>query len=249
MRRVVAPTIAVILSLAGWWAIAAILNLGPFLLPGPADVATALSEYWSYLMEQTMVTLGHTMTGFGLATAAAVATAGLLASSALVRDALLPLLVALQAVPKVAIAPLLVVWLGFGPSSKVTLVLLLSYFPILIATLAGLMSTPAELVEYSRSLSSSRWSTFARIRIPWALPQMFTGFKVAISLALIGAVVAQLTIPNAGLGMVIVRANQATNTPLAFAAVALSAAIGIGLFYLVVVAERWLLPWARHTTG
>lgn len=249
MRRVLAPTAALALALAGWWAVAAILDLGTFLLPGPTDVVKALTRHQDYLLEQTVVTLWQTLAGFGLATAAAVVTAGLLAASRLIRDALLPLLVALQAVPKVAIAPLLVVWLGFGPSSKVTMVLLLCYFPILIAALAGLTATPAELIEYSQSLSSPRWSTFVRIRVPWALPQLFTGLKVGISLALIGAVVAQLSHPNAGLGMVIVRANQATNTPLALAAVGLLALIGVGLFYLVVAAERLLLPWARHTTA
>lgn len=249
MRRIVAPTIALGLAIAGWWAVVAALGIDPFLLPGPEDVAAAFVDQWPYLMEQTMVTLGQTMAGFALATIGAMALAGVLASSSILRDALLPLLVAIQAVPKVAVLPLLIMWFGFGASSKITLVWLLSFFPILIATLAGLTSTPAELVEYSDSLSASRWSTFTRIRMRWALPQVFTGLKVAISLALIGAVVAQLYLPNSGLGMVIVRSNQATNTALALAAVALCAVIGIALFYLVVAAERLLLPWARHISG
>ena len=249
MRRILAPTIALGLAIAGWWALVTLLGIDPFLLPGPEDVVVAFGEHWRYLLEQTAITLVHTMAGFTVAGVAAIVLAGLLAASGLLREALLPLLVAIQAVPKVAVAPLLLIWLGFGSSSKIMLVLLLSFFPILIATLAGLTSTPAELIEYSSSLSASRWSTFTRIRVRWALPQMFTGLKVAISLALIGAVVAQIFLPNAGLGMVIVRSNQASNTALALAAVALLALIGIGLFYLLVLAERLLLPWARHTTG
>lgn len=249
MRRIVAPTVALALSLFAWWALATALGLGSFLFPTPLDVAAEFATQWSYLAEQTGVTLWQTLLGFVVAAVAAIVTAALLAASSLARDALLPLLVAIQAVPKVAIFPLLAIWLGFGASPKVTLVLLLSYFPILISTLAGLTSTPVELVDFGRSLSASRWAMFTRIRVPWALPQMFTGLKVAISLAVIGAIVAQLAQPNSGLGMIIVRSTQAANTPLAFAAVTLAAAIGIGLFYALVGLERLLLPWARETTG
>jgi NitT/TauT family transport system permease protein len=249
MRRILAPAVALALAIFGWWGVAAMLGLGPFLLPGPLDVAIQFTEQWPYLAEQTTVTLWQTLAGFSAAAVAAIITAVLLAASTFARDALLPLLVAVQAVPKVAIAPLLAVWLGFGFSPKITLVVLLCYFPILISTLAGLTSTPAELVEFARSLSASRWSMFTRIRIPWALPQMFTGLKVAISLAVIGAVVAQIAQPNSGLGMVIVRSTQAANTSLAFAAVTLLALIGIGLFYALTSIERLVLPWARETTG
>jgi NitT/TauT family transport system permease protein len=161
----------------------------------------------------------------------------------------LPLLVAVQAVPKVAIAPLLIVWMGFGPSSKIVLVTLLCFFPVVVSTMAGLAATPSELVELARSLEGSRPRTFVKVRIPWALPQVFTGLKLAGSLALIGAVVAQITTPNAGLGAVIVRSGQSADTPLAFAAITLLAAIGISLFYSLVGLERLLLPWARATTA
>lgn len=249
MRRILAPTAAVVAVLILWWATVSLLSIDPFLLPGPADVVAAFTEQWRYLARQTAVTSWQTLGGFALAAAGAAATAVLLAASRWAREALLPLLVAVQAVPKVALAPLLLVWLGFGPSSKITLVVLLCYFPIVINMLSGLTSTPAELVELTRSLAAGRWRTFTRIRIPWALPETFTGLKVAISLALIGAVVAQITTPNEGLGAVIVRAGQATNTALQFAAITLLAAIGIVLFYGLVAAERLLLPWARETTA
>ncbi len=249
MRRILAPVVALILAVAGWWGAAILNGSDPFLLPSPGDVAKAFSTYRDYLLDETVATLWQTLVGFLAATGMAAVVAVVLAASGLLRDALLPLLVAIQAIPKVAVAPLLAIWLGFGPSTKVTLVILLCFFPILVNTLTGLTSTPTEMVELGRSLTASRWDMFTRIRIPWALPQTFTGLKVAISLAIIGAVVAQIAQPNSGLGMVIVRATQNANTPLAFAAVALAAVIGIGLFYAIVGLERLVVPWARHLSA
>lgn len=223
-------------------------DIAPFFLPAPPDVAEAYRRHGPYLVGEAAATAAHTLTGFGIATAAGVAGAVGLASWGWLRDAALPLLVAVQAVPKVALAPLLIVWLGFGHTSKITLVALLSFFPVLVSTLAGLTSTPAELVDLARSLAASRRQTFLRIRLPAALPQLFTGLKLAITLALIGAVVAQLTTPNVGLGAVIVLATQSADTPLAFAAIALLAATGLAMFYAVVGLQRLLLPWAAPTT-
>lgn len=248
-RNVVAPTIALVVAILGWWTLAILLDVGPFLFPGPQHVAIELFEQSSYLAEQAAVTLWHTLLGFFLASAAAILTAMLLAASTIMREALLPLIVSIQAIPKVAIAPLLTIWMGFGTGPKIALVILLCYFPVLIATLAGLTSTPAELVDFARSLSAKKWAMFVRIRIPWALPQIFTGLKVAISLAVIGAAVAQMVVPNSGLGMVVMRAGQAANTALAFAALAMFAFIGIGLFSALTRIERRLLPWARATTA
>lgn len=235
--------------IAGWWVAVRVLDVPVFLLPAPPEIAAALVEHRTYLLRHAGQTLGHALGGFGIAAAGGVAVAMLLATSGRVRGSVFPLLVALQAVPKVALAPLLVVWLGFGPSAKVALVVLLCFFPVVVNTAAGLSSTPTELVELARSLTAARWQALVKLRLPWAMPYLFTGLKVAISLALIGAVVAELTTPNAGLGTVILRSGQAADTALAFAAVTLLAGIGIGLFYSLVLAERRLLPWARATTG
>lgn len=248
-RKVLRPVAAFAVVIATWWLAVPVFDIQPFLLPAPAEVVGALAEHRAYLMSNAGATLRHALGGFGIATGAAVTVAMLLAAAAWVRDSVFPLLVALQAVPKVAIAPLLVVWLGFGPSGKIALVALLCFFPIVVNTAAGLNSTPAELVELTRSLSASRWQTLVKVRVPWAIPQMFTGLKVAISLALIGSVVAELTTPNSGLGAIILRSGQAANTALAFAAVTWLAGIGIGLFYSLALAERLLLPWARATTA
>jgi NitT/TauT family transport system permease protein len=238
-----------VVVIAGWWIAVRLLDVPAFLLPAPPEIVAALAEHHAYLLRHAGQTLGHALGGFGIAAAAGVAVAMLLATSAWVRGSVFPLLVALQAVPKVAVAPLLVVWLGFGPSSKVALVVLLCFFPVVVNTGAGLSSIPAELAELARSLTASRWRALIKLRLPWAMPYLFTGLKVAISLALIGAVVAELTTPNAGLGTIILRSGQAANGALAFAAVTLLAGIGIVLYYSVVLAERRLLPWARATTA
>jgi NitT/TauT family transport system permease protein len=162
-----------------------------------------------------------------------------------VERATFPLLVALNSIPKVAVAPLLVVWLGYGPKPKIVLVVLICFFPIVVSTVAGLTSTPADLGELARSLSASWWQGYVKVRLPWALPQVFVGLKLGISLAVIGAVVAEISSPNQGLGAVIVLSGSSLDTPLAFAAIVLLALLSIVLFYLIVALERLLLPWAR----
>lgn len=248
-QRLLRPVMAFAVVVVTWWLAVRVFDVAPFFLPAPPDIAAALAEHRTYLARNAGATLGHALGGFGIGAGAGIAAAMLLAISTVARDAVFPLLVALQQVPKVSIAPLLVVWLGFGASSKVTLVALLCFFPVVVATAAGLKSTPADLAELARSLSASRWQTLFKIRIPWAIPQMFTGLKLAISFALIGAVVAELTTPNSGLGAIILRSGQAANTVLAFAAITLLAGIGISLYYSLVLAERLLLPWARATTA
>lgn len=249
LRRVTGPAVGVAGTLLLWQAVVVGFGIRPFFLPAPTEVAGALVTHAPYLWQATRVTLGHTLAGFGVAAAAGVAAGLGLAAGAPLRRVVLPVLVALQATPKVALAPLLIAWLGFGPASKITLVALLSFFPVLLATLAGVTATPVELTELARSHRAAGWRTYLLIRVPWAAPQMFTGLHLGMSLALIGAVVAQITTPNVGLGAVIVRAGQSADTPLAFAAVALLAGLGTGLFALMTGVERRLLPWARAISG
>jgi NitT/TauT family transport system permease protein len=243
------PVLGVVGAIALWWSATVIFGIRSFFLPAPPDIVAAFRAQPAYLMRETAATLTGTVTGFGIAV-----LAGLLLSVALtvwraLERATLPVLVALNSVPKVAVAPLLVVWLGFGVRPKVVLVVLICFFPVVVATMAGLGSTPAELGELSRSLSASAWQAYVKIRLPWALPQVFVGLKVAISLAVIGAVVAEINNPTSGLGAVIVLSGMSFDTPLAFAAIFLLAVLSTVLFYLVVALERWLVPWARAISG
>ena len=242
------PTLSAIIVIGVWWLATIVFAIRPFFLPAPPDIVASFMELPGYLLRETWVTLTDTLLGYGLAIAIGLLISVAISSSSIVYRALMPLLVALNSVPKVALAPLLLLWMGFGQVPRVVMVLLISFFPIVVASTAGLTATPADLNELVRSLSASRWQQFIKVRFPWALPQIFIGLKVGISLALIGAVVAELSGSGKGLGFVILSSGTSADTPLAFAAIGLLAAVSIGLFYLVVALERWLLPWAKEIT-
>jgi NitT/TauT family transport system permease protein len=152
----------------------------------------------------------------------------------------------INAVPKVAIAPILVIWLGFGQGPKVAMVFLICFFPIVLSTATGLATTPPDLAELVRSLSASRMQEFVKVRFPAALPHVFVGLKVAISLAVIGAVIGEFVGASRGLGYIIIASGGNANTSLAFAAIVLLAVMSIGLFYAIVAIERLVIPWARY---
>ena len=244
-RRWSPPVLGVTAAIALWWSATAVFGIRPFFLPSPPDIVTAFRTQPAYLLREAGATVTETVVGFAIAVLAGLTLAVVLTAWPMLERATLPVLVALNSVPKVAVAPLLVVWLGFGPRPKVVLVVLICFFPIVVATMAGLTSTPAELAELGRSLSATSWQAYLKIRMPWALPQVFVGLKLAISLAVIGAVVAEISNPSGGLGAVIVLSGMSFDTPLAFAAIALLALLSTTLFYLVVTLERLMVPWAR----
>ncbi|GGK77315.1 ABC transporter permease [Mangrovihabitans endophyticus] len=238
------PTLGAILAVALWWLVTVALHIDPFFVPSPADVLDAFMRDPGFMMNETWVTFSRVLIGFGIAVAGGLLIAVLLAASWTVERMTMPLLAAINAVPKVALAPLLLVWMGFGNSPKIVMVVLVSFFPVIVSTMAGLTSTPADLRELGRSLSASWWQTFVKVRLPWALPQIFVGIKVATPLAIIGAVIGEVVSPDHGLGSVIVGSGSSADTPLAFAALVLLAITGVVLFYLIVAIERLLVPWA-----
>ena len=231
-----------------WWLLTAALDIDPFYLPAPPDVVDSFLSTPRFLLEETWVTCQRVLVGFGIAIAGGLLIAVTLAASQTVERMTMPLLAALNAVPKVALAPLLLVWMGFGDSPKIVMVVLVSFFPIVVSTMAGLTSTPADLRELARSLSASWWQTFAKVRLFWALPQVFVGLKVATPLAIIGAVIGEVVNPDRGLGSVIVGSGSSSDTPMAFVALILLALLGVALFYLMSAIERLVAPWARDIT-
>ncbi|GAA2881638.1 ABC transporter permease [Actinoplanes cyaneus] len=243
------PVLGVAGTVAVWWGGTRVFGIRPLFLPAPPDIVAAFRAQPGYLLREAGATLTVTVAGFALAVVAGLLVAVTLTAWRTMERAALPVLVGLNSVPKVAVSPLLVVWLGFGSRPKIVLVLLICVFPIVVATMAGLTSTPAELGELGRSLSATGWQTYVKLRLPWALPQVFTGLKVAVSLAVIGAVVAEISQPGDGLGAVIVLSGMSFDTPLAFAAIALLALLSTTLFYLVVALERLLVPWSRAISG
>jgi NitT/TauT family transport system permease protein len=250
LRRIVGavglPVAGSMAVVGAWWA-AALLGLGSYLLPHPLDVAARMGELPGYLAQAARVTALEAGLGFAAAAGVGMVAGVLLASSRHVARALWPALVAAHATPKLALAPALVVACGFGPAPKVIVVALVCAFPVVLATATGLASTPAELVELTRSLDASWWQTMTKLRLPHALPHIFAGLKQAAPLAVIGAVIAELFGSVAGLGYTIRVAGP--DTALTFAALVLLAAMSITLFYGVAAAERWLAPWVRHTTA
>lgn len=250
LLRGLRPLIALAVGVGGWWLAVWIFDIRPLLLPAPPEVIAAYARpgILGYLLEEAAVTVGHTLGGFGIAAVVGLTVAMAMTAFRTVRESVMPLITALQAVPKVALAPLIIMWFGWGAGSKIALAVLLSFFPILVSAMAGLAATPADLGELARSLSASRWQAYHRFRLPWALPQIFVGLRLGAVFALIGAVVAQITTPNAGLGAVVVLSRQYGDTALAFAAIGLLAAAGIGFYHLINLAERLLLPWSTPIT-
>ncbi|MEQ4305262.1 ABC transporter permease [Plantactinospora sp. B6F1] len=239
------PALGTLLALAIWWLITIAFSIEPFWLPAPPDVVEAFQRLSGHLAEQAGVTLIETVAGFAIGSTAGAAVAVLFAASRTIERMTMPLIAAVNAVPKAALAPLLIVWIGLNIHAKIVMVVLLCFFPVLVSTMAGLTSVPNDLRELANSLSSSWWQTFLKVRLTWALPQVFVGLKVASSLAIIGAVIGELTNPDRGLGSVVVSSSQSADTPLAFAALTLLAIMGASLFYLVTGLERVLVPWAR----
>lgn len=245
LKAVGLPILGLVLIVAIWWGSVVLFGIESFLLPSPADVYNAFMINPAYLLQQTWVTLVETVQGFLLAIVIGVPIAMAIAGSRLLEQMVYPLLLAINAAPKVAIAPLLVVWMGFGQAPKIVMVVLLCFFPIVLSTTAGLRSTPSEFIELGESMRASKLQVFAKFRFPFALEQIFVGLKTAITLAVIGAVIAEFVGANAGLGYLIVQSGANANTALAFVSIVLLALMSIVLFYLLVLIERIMVPWAE----
>jgi putative hydroxymethylpyrimidine transport system permease protein len=248
-RRVVLPLL-LLAALVGAWqvaaangAIAEALSLEPFLVPSPAEVGSALWEHRGLLWENTWVTLREILVGLGFGILAGILLAVPMRFSSLLRDAVFPLAVAAQAIPIVAIGPILIVWFGFGIWPKVILVALACFFPILVTTLDGLRTVEPEAVKMMRTLDASRWAIFRRVEVPTALPSFFSGLKVAAAIAPIVALFAELVGSSSGLMHEIVTDNASLEIARVFAAVVILMVIGLLLFALASLAERLVVRW------
>jgi NitT/TauT family transport system permease protein len=244
--RVALPVAALAAAIAAWWLAKIAFGFEAFVLPSPLQVAQSMWTERSFLPHETWVTLLETVEGFVLAIIVGIPVAVAIAYSTTLERSIYPLLVGLNAVPKLALAPILVLWMGFGTGPKVLMVLLICVFPIVLSTATGIKSTPRELQELIHALSASPWQAFRKVRFPAALPHIFVGLKVAVSLAVVGAVIGEFVGATHGLGYVIIASGQNADTPLAFASIVLLAIMSVTLFYLLVALERLLIPWANH---
>jgi putative hydroxymethylpyrimidine transport system permease protein len=248
-RRYLAP-LAVILILLGAWELAArwdwisnALNIEDFLVPAPSDIATSLWEDRSLLLDNAWVTLKEVLLGFAIAAVVGIGFAILIHLSDLARRAVYPLLIGSQTIPIVILAPILVVWFGFGLTPKLVIVALICFFPITVNTLDGLRSVDPDLTKMLRSLGADRLQRLWRAEIPTALPYAFSGARVAITVSVIGAVFAEYVGSSEGLGHLINQAQAQLLTARSFAAVVVLSAMALGLFALVTLLERRLVSW------
>ncbi|WP_026875606.1 ABC transporter permease [Jiangella gansuensis] len=237
------PALLLVLLVLAWWIITVAEVFPAYLVPAPGDVWSTLIEDWGMLAGHTWVTAYETVIGFILAAALGMLAAVLIVYSPTLEKALYPLILFAQVIPKIAIAPILVVWFGFGPTPKVILAVLIAFFPVVVSGVAGLRSTDPELLDLSATMGASRWKTFRKIRFPGALPHLMSGLKVAVTLAVVGAVVGEFVGADEGLGYVLLLASGNLNSALLFADLILMSALGVILFVLVEAAEALLIPW------
>jgi putative hydroxymethylpyrimidine transport system permease protein len=242
----VAPIALLAAAVGSWEALARFGSIENYLLPAPSEVASALVEDRHLLLPDAWVTAQEVLLGFALALAVGLAVATLLHLSPTIRRALYPLVVASQAVPVIVIAPVLVIWFGFGMAPKLIVIALVCFFPLVVNTLDGLQSVDRAQVKMMRTLGAGRWDLLRRLEAPAALPFVFSGAKIAVAVAVIGAVFGELVGSDAGLGHAIQVGTAQLLTARVFAAVVLLAVMAVALFALVAVAERRLLPWATQ---
>jgi NitT/TauT family transport system permease protein len=237
------PLAGTVILIALWAVYCFYAQVPTVVLPTPDKVLDAFIGRFDLILAEGWVTLKETLYGFILALVIGIPMAVAVANSRPLNLMFYPLLIGLQSVPKVALAPIILVWLGTGMESKLAIVWLVAFFPVIVDTVAGLRSTPRELLELARSLRASPMQVFLKVQLPAALPFIFTGAKVAITLAVIGAVIGEFVGSSEGLGFLLLSATSQLDSPLAFAALFALSFLGMLVYLLVELAERLAAPW------
>lgn len=241
------PLIVVFASLFLVWEVGVrVFGVAEFILPRPSVILDKIVANAGLLVTHTGATFVEIALGFGLSVIVGVGLATVIVHSAFLERLIVPLLVSLKTIPKVALAPILIIWFGYGLMPKVLIAFLISFFPIVISSVIGLRSAEKEMIYLVRSMGASRAQTFFKIRLPKALPSMFGGFRVAMIQAVIGAIVAEYLAAEKGLGYLQLVAQSRLDMPLLFASVVVLSLLGIALFNLVALTERLMTPWAAR---
>lgn len=256
MKQLIPPLRAALTPLAGlasvlvlWEVAVRGLGVQPVFVPPPSAVIADIADAPLWFAGQTAFTALITLAGFASATVFGIVFAVLIVEWPLLDRLLFPLFTALNSVPKVAVAPLFVIWFGTGAEPKIAISFLVAVFAIVVDTALGLRSVPADTLDLARALRGSRLKVLLRIKLYCALPHIFAGLKVAMSLALVGAIVGEFVSAQRGLGYVILTAQGMFDTPRVFAAILILAGLGVALIGLVGLAERWAVPWRRPAAG
>ena len=245
-----APWLAFVVLLLVWEAACRLLRLPSFVLPSPSAILAATQKVglgaWT---EHIFATLRVTLMGYGLSILIGIPLAIALASSRVMSRTLYPLLVIVQSTPIVAVAPIIVVVMGAGDLPRVFITFLIAFFPIVVSCVTGLLATPEELVELSRSLGASKAREYRNIRLPYAIPHLFSALRISITLAVIGAVVAEFVAAEKGLGYFINFSTSMFQVPQAFAALMMLVVISLVLFHLIGLLQKAFFPWSLPKDG
>jgi NitT/TauT family transport system permease protein len=250
--RALPAIVAFVLFLVLWQASTALFHIPSYILPSPVEIATVMVKQWPSLVENSKVTLLESVTGLALSIVIGIPLAIAIVSLPWFERIVYPFLVASQAVPKVALAPVLVVWLGFGLWPKVLIAFFIAFFPIVVNTVVGMSRTPRDMIHLMRSLGASWLQILLRVQLPSASPYIFAGIKVAAAFAVVGAIVGEFIAANSGLGYLQLVADNNFQIPLLFATLVMLSLMGIALFYFVVLIEMLILPRPLrevHTDG
>jgi NitT/TauT family transport system permease protein len=250
LKRRAAPLLVFAALFLIWEFAVHLTGVKEYLLPPPSKVWTEFLKRWPTVMDGAIVTTQEIIAGYLLAIVVSIPLALAVAYSRFVETAIYPVVVFLQIIPKIAIAPLFIIWFGFGFTPKLLLVLLLSFFPIVVSSIAGFKAVDPEIMDFARTTGASGWKMFFKIRLPQALPDIFTGLKVGAALSATAAVVAEFVASDRGLGYLLLQYNGNLETPMVFAIVVLLSLIGLAVYYVVEIIERIAIPWhvSQQTT-
>ncbi|HEX3953292.1 MAG TPA: ABC transporter permease [Stellaceae bacterium] len=243
LRVVGLPVVFAVAVLVAWECFCRLAAVSPVLLPPPSAVWAVLRDNPGILLDQATPTMFETILSFALASGFGVALAVVMTLSARVREAIYPNIVMFQLIPKIALAPLFIVWLGVGSTSIVTVGVFIAFFPVVVSTITGLVAVKPDVLQLCRSLNASEWQTFRMARFPYAMPFVFAGMKVGVTMAIIGVVVGEFITAQAGLGYIIMFASSAGETATVLAAIVMLCGIGLGLYGLVAIGEMAVRRW------
>lgn len=246
-RRLFYPAIVLILFLIFWEFMVRQANIPHYILPAPSRILNTVAVQQALLLHHTLVTLEEIIVGFILAFILGVGLALLMFHFPVLEKSFFPIVIGSQTIPVFAIAPLLVLWFGYGLSSKVVMAALIVFFPIVVNTLDGLKGADPDEVNLLRILRANRWQILWKVRVPSALPFVFSGCKIGISVSTIGAIIGEWVGSKEGLGYLMLHANAQLQISLIFASLLYLTFVGVGLFYLVVLMERWAMPWKQFS--
>ena len=249
LHRSFVPIAGALAFLAVWEVACRVFSIRPVLLPGPIAVFGEIMTSPAWFAEQTAYTMGITLAGFAAAVVFGVLFAIVIVEWKLLERLLFPLFVGLNSVPKVALAPLFIIWFGVGDAPKIAIAFLIAVFAVVIDTALGLRSVPPDIVDLARTMRGSRLKVLLRVKLFCAMPHLFAGLKVAMSLALVGAIVGEFVSSQRGLGYVILSAQGMFDTTRVFAAIAILAVVGVVLIEAVAAVERMAMPWHHSTEG